>query len=107
LNKYITVIDPQGATYGYGGPFVPVSHSVLFEPKNKQFFGFESIQKLFSSHQAMVDFLVMAVDPASGASGGRHNLTWSVSDTPTSTYQSGSVEVLTKNGDTDFNAGVA
>lgn len=111
MNKYVTIVDPKGATYGYGGPFVPVSHSMLFEPKNKQFFGFESIQKLFPSHQSMIEFLVYCVAQEVGANGTFNNvkqeLHWSVSDSPTSTYQPGSVEVLTKVGDTDTNAGVA
>lgn len=56
MKKFITIVDPMGATLGYGGPNVPISHSVLFE--NKVFYGFESVQKLFPVHQALIDFLV-------------------------------------------------
>lgn len=98
MKKYITIIDPNGATYGYGGPAVPISHRVLFE--NKVFYGFESIQKLFPSHQAMIDFLVAVVAQTPGASGGIRDLTWSLSDTSQPVWTHGPqgtwVEILTK-----------
>jgi hypothetical protein len=93
MKKYITIADPNGATRGYGGPFVSISHSVLYD--GKAFYGWESIQKFFPKHQAMVDFLVNTVAHPVGATGAFGALTWQISDQPVTSYQSGSVEVLT------------
>jgi hypothetical protein len=97
MKKFVTIVDPQGATLGYGGPDVAISHSVLFE--NKVFYGFESVQKLFAAHQALIDFLVHCVALPYGSSGVHNSvgreLRWSVTDKPTSSFGSGSVEVLT------------
>ena len=80
MKKYITIVDPVGAELGYGGPAYPIGHRVLFE--NKAFYGFESIQKLFPSHQSMVDFLVYCAGQTTGACGTfnnvGHELHWSV-----------------------------
>jgi len=76
MKKYITIIDPQGATLGYGGPFVPISHRVLAE--KGEFHGFESVQKLFSSMQGMAQVLTQIPAQGAGATGGIRNLTWTV-----------------------------
>jgi hypothetical protein len=77
---YITVVNPQGATMGYDGPYVPISHRVLYD--NKQFHGFESVAKLFDSHQSFVDFLQYCIKAGVGANGTfngvRTQLDWSV-----------------------------
>lgn len=77
---YITVINPQGATEGYDGSYVPISHRVLYE--NKQFYGFESTAKLFDSHQSFIDFLTSCVKAGVGSSGlypgAKVELEWSV-----------------------------
>lgn len=74
--KYITIIDPRGATQGYDGPFVAISHRVLFD--GRSFHGFESLSKLFDTHQELIDFLVKVFAQPVGASGEYKGLTWSV-----------------------------
>lgn len=43
--KYITITDPEGATLGYGGPFVPVTHRCVFI--GEECFGLDNFCKLF------------------------------------------------------------
>ena len=74
--KYITIIDPQGATHGYDGPHVAISHRVLFD--GRSFFGFESANKLFDTHQELIDFLVKAIAQPAGTTGEYKGLSWSV-----------------------------
>jgi hypothetical protein len=110
MKKYITIIDPKGATYGYGGPLVPVSHCVLLD--TNVFHGFESIRKLFPDHQSMVDFLVSCASHPLGTNGvSETGLRWTLTTTPTSTWTYGDggtwVDILTKSNDTVLNAGVA
>lgn len=78
LKKYITITDPYGATLGYDGPFAPISHRILVE--SGQFHGFESVQKLFPSVDAMAQALTAASARGIGiwSSGGLQNLTWTV-----------------------------
>lgn len=76
MKTYITITDPAGATYGYDGPSVPISHGILFE--NKVFYGFESSVKLFDSHKELMDLLVHIIAHPSGTAGTHKTLQWSV-----------------------------
>lgn len=75
----VTVVDPEGATYGYDGPFVPISHRFLIG--NGELSGFESTYKLFDSHQAFAAFVQHVAKQQPGATGitqGIRELSWSV-----------------------------
>lgn len=74
--KYITIVDPRGATQGYDGPYVAISHRVLFD--GRSFYGFESANKLFDTHQELIDFLIKAIAQPTGASGEHKGMAWSV-----------------------------
>lgn len=50
--RYITVVHAKGATLGYDGPFVPVSHRFFWDGTRAQ--GAQSLTRLFRSEQEMV-----------------------------------------------------
>jgi hypothetical protein len=76
MKTYITLVDPEGATLGYGGEFVPISHRVLFE--NKVFHGFESAIKVFRDHREMMELLQFAIAQPHGSVGMQGKISWTV-----------------------------
>lgn len=64
---YITVIHYKGATLGYGGPYVPVSHRFLWD--GTRAYGAESLVRLFSTKQQLVDHFSQFVSTSSGICG--------------------------------------
>jgi hypothetical protein len=76
MKTYITIVDPAGATVGYGGPPAPISHRVLLE--GKVYYGFESSTKLFDSPVDQMQFLNRVSQQPSGTTGSHGNLEWSV-----------------------------
>lgn len=76
MKTYITIVDPAGATLGYDGPFLPVSHRILFE--NKVFYGWEGINKLFDQHIDLMNLLNDLITHPNGSTGKYQSLEWSV-----------------------------
>jgi hypothetical protein len=76
MKKYITVINPQGATLD--GVFVPISHRILIEGTTMH--GYESTAKLFPTYQQFADFVSQAARSPSGTTGTVRTLSWEVAD---------------------------
>ena len=71
--RYITVVHSKGATYGYDGPFAPISHRFLWDGSGA--FGADSLTLLFHSYQEMTEHFQQFVSSDSGQVG---DFTWSV-----------------------------
>lgn len=69
---YINVVNEHGATYGYGGPYVPINTRILVS--GMEVFGFENLGKLFPNKEARFQFLVRMQKEKIGTYG---SLTWS------------------------------
>lgn len=69
---YITVVHAKGATSGYDGPFVPISHRFLWDGMGA--YGAESLSRLFHSHQEMTEHFQKFVGSSNGQFG---DFTWS------------------------------
>lgn len=66
-SRYITVTHNKGATYGYGGPYQPVTHRFLWTGTGA--YGAQSLTKLFHSEQEMIEHFKMFTSKPTGQFG--------------------------------------
>lgn len=71
--RYIIVIDEKGATDGYDGPYVPISHRFYWDGTGAV--GAESLTRKFKSRQEMAEHFQQFLSAPSGT---YKNFSWYV-----------------------------
>lgn len=65
--KYVVIMDAQGATLGYGGPYHPITHRIGADKAGV--FGLDNLVKLFPSDKEAIEFIKLAFSSPTGTQG--------------------------------------